>query len=170
MSVLEIVRYPDPILRQNAEKIEEINDDIKKLSEDMADTMYEDKGVGLAANQVGILKKIIVIDPAPDPEKRNFLTLINPVIVEAEGQQISREEGCLSLPGIRSDVKRYTRVKVEAFNLDGEPVVLEDEGLVSIILQHEIDHLNGKVFIDRISSLKRKIYHKKLVKQAQEYA
>jgi peptide deformylase len=166
MSVLDVMIYPHPILRQKLEDIETIDEDLKKLSEDMADTMYESRGVGLAANQINSTKRIIVFDPEADAEKRNYTVLINPHILEKEGSQISKEEGCLSLPGIRSDVKRYAKVKVKALNLDGEEVEMEGTDLVGIILQHEIDHLNGTVFIDRLSSLKKKFYHKKLVKQA----
>ncbi|MDY0132328.1 MAG: peptide deformylase [Desulforegulaceae bacterium] len=167
MSVLDIVTYPHPVLRENLKDVETIDDELKKLAEDMADTMYESNGVGLAANQVNSTKRIIVFDPDPDPQLRNYTVLINPHIVETEGSQISKEEGCLSLPEIRADVKRYAKVKVKALNLEGEEIEIEDNELVGIILQHEIDHLNGKVFIDRLSVLKKKFYHKKLVKQAQ---
>jgi peptide deformylase len=167
MAVLDVVIYPDPVLRENLEDVETIDDDLKKLAQDMADTMYDSRGVGLAANQINSTKRILVFDPDPDPEIRNYTVLVNPHIVEKEGSQISKEEGCLSLPGIRADVKRYERVKVKALNLDGEEVEIDGTELVGIILQHEIDHLNGKVFIDRLSSLKKKFYHKKLVKQAQ---
>jgi peptide deformylase len=166
MSVLDVVIYPHPILRQELKDVEKIDEDLKKLAEDMADTMYESRGVGLAANQINSEKRIIVFDPDPDPEIRNFTVLINPHIIEKEGSQISKEEGCLSLPGIRSDVKRFERVKVEALNLEGEEIEIDGTDLLGIILQHEIDHLNGTVFIDRLSSLKKKFYHKKLVKQA----
>jgi peptide deformylase len=166
MSVLDVVIYPHPILRQELKDVEKIDEDLKKLAEDMADTMYESRGVGLAANQINSEKRIIVFDPDPDPEIRNFTVLINPHIIEKEGSQISKEEGCLSLPGIRSDVKRFERVKVKALNLEGEEIEIDGTDLLGIILQHEIDHLNGTVFIDRLSSLKKKFYHKKLVKQA----
>jgi peptide deformylase len=165
MAALEIVKYPDPVLRQELKDIDNIDEELKQLALDMADTMYEDQGVGLAANQIGSLKRIMVFDPEPDPEVRNYTVLVNPHIVETEGEQVSKEEGCLSLPGVRADVKRFARVKVEALNLEGEKIEIDAEDLISIILQHEIDHLNGKVFIDRLSALKRKIYHKKLVKQ-----
>lgn len=165
MAALEIVKYPDPVLKEELKDIENIDDQIKQLAQDMADTMYEDHGVGLAANQIGSLKRIMVFDPEPDPEVRNYTVLVNPHIVETQGERISREEGCLSLPGVRADVKRFDRVKVKALNLEGEEIEIDAKELVSIILQHEIDHLNGKVFIDRLSALKRKIYHKKLVKQ-----
>jgi len=167
MSILEIVKYPDPILRKKLQDIENIDEETKTLISDMADTMYEDNGVGLAANQVGALKRLIIFDPEPDPEKRNFTALINPHIVEKHGEQLSEGEGCLSLPGIRSDVKRYAGIKVEALDLDGNTITIEAENdLPSIILQHEIDHLDGIVFIDHISALKRKLYHKKLTKRA----
>lgn len=166
MAALEVVKYPDPVLREELKDIENIDEEIKQLASDMADTMYEDRGVGLAANQVGSLKRIMVFDPEPDPEVRNYTVLINPHIIEKEGEQLSTGEGCLSLPGIRADVKRYSGVKVKALNLEGEAIEIDANEYVSIILQHEIDHLNGKVFIDRLSPLKRKLYHKKLVKQA----
>lgn len=164
MAVMEIVRYPDPILKEVLKDVENIDDDLKKLAEDMADTMYEDKGVGLAANQVGSLKRIMVFDPEPDPEVRDYTVLVNPHIVETEGEQLSEAEGCLSLPGVRADVKRYEKVIVHAMTLEGEEIEIEADDIISIILQHEIDHLDGKVFIDRISPLKRKMLHKKLVK------
>ena len=166
MSELDIVIYPDPVLRKKLGDIDKIDDEIIKLASDMADTMYEDRGVGLAANQVGSLKRMLVFDPDPDPEVRNYSVLINPHLVEKEGEQLSKEEGCLSLPDIRADVKRYSKIKVEALNLEGEKIEVEAEELISIILQHEIDHLNGIVFIDRLSPLKKKFYHKKLVKQS----
>lgn len=164
MATMEIVRYPDPVLKEVLKDVENIDDDLKKLAEDMADTMYEDRGVGLAANQVGSLKRIMVFDPEPDPEVRDYTVLVNPHIVEAEGEQLSEAEGCLSLPGVRADVKRYEKVIVHAMTLEGEEIEIEADDLISIILQHEIDHLDGKVFIDRISPLKRKMLHKKLVK------
>ena len=145
--------------------MEEINDEIRKLVEDMADTMYQAPGVGLAAIQVGANKSIIVYDPEADKENRPYQVLINPEIISLEGEVLSENEGCLSVPDFRADVKRAESAVVTGIDMDGNPVKIEAEGLLSIIFQHEIDHLNGILFIDRISSLKRGMYKRKVKKQ-----
>jgi len=164
MTLLNILTYPDPFLRQPTKPVADIDDEIQTIIEDMAETMYEAPGVGLAAIQAGINKSIIVYDPEADAQKRNFQVLINPEIVFAEGEMISENEGCLSVPDFRADVKRSERVTVEGLDRNGNQVKMNAEGLLSVILQHEIDHLKGILFIDRISALKRQLYKKKRMK------
>jgi len=161
MTLLKILTYPDPFLRQPTSAVTEIDDQIQKIIEDMAETMYEAPGVGLAAIQAGIDKSIIVYDPAADDQKKDFQALINPEIVFSDGSMISENEGCLSVPDLRADVKRFETVTVEALDRNGKPVKIEAEGLLSVIMQHEIDHLKGILFIDHISALKRQLYKKK---------
>jgi len=168
MTILKILTYPDPFLKKKTKPVEDINDDIKKLIEDMADTMYEAPGVGLAAIQVGEDRSIIVFDPEADKENRPYQVLINPEIVSKEGEFLSENEGCLSVPEFRSDVKRAEFTVVTGLDRKGNPVRMEAHGLLSVILQHEIDHLNGILFIERISSLKRGIYKRKVKKQLRE--
>ncbi len=159
--LLDILTYPDEFLRRTAKPVEEIDEEVNKIIENMADTMYQAPGVGLAAIQAGIDKSIIIFDPEADAEKRNYQVLINPRIVSSEGGTISENEGCLSVPDLRSDVRRAEKVVVEGLDRNGSPVRMDADGLLSVILQHEIDHLNGTLFIDRISALKREMYKKK---------
>ncbi len=168
MTILKIITYPDPFLKKKTKPVEDINDDIKKLIEDMADTMYEAPGVGLAAIQVREDRSIIVFDPEADKENRPYQVLINPEIVSTEGAFLSENEGCLSVPEFRSDVKRAEFAVVTGLDIQGNPVRIDAQGLLAVILQHEIDHLNGILFIDRISSLKRGIYKRKVKKQLKE--
>lgn len=165
MAILEIIIYPDKFLTKKTDPVEEINDEIRKLVEDMADTMYQAPGVGLAAIQVGANKSIIVYDPLADKENRPYKVLINPEIIAMEGEVLSENEGCLSVPDFRADVKRAASSVVTGIGINRNPVKIEAEGLLSVILQHEIDHLNGILFIDRISSLKRGMYKRKIKKQ-----
>jgi len=165
MAILEIITYPDKFLKIKTYLVEEINDEIRKLVEDMADTMYQAPGVGLAAIQVGVNKSIMVYDPEADKENRPYKVLINPEIITMEGEVLSENEGCLSVPDFRTDVKRAESIVVTGIDMDWNPVKIEADGLLSIILQHEIDHLNGILFIDRISSLKRGMYKRKVKKQ-----
>ncbi len=165
MALLEIVTYPDERLKKAAQPVERVDDEIKKLVDDMAETMYAAPGVGLAGNQVGVLKKVVVLDVDYPDGKPNLIVLINPEIVEKEGA-LTWEEGCLSLPGINEEVQRYAKVKVRALNLDGEPFEIQSEGdVLAVALQHEIDHLDGVVLIDRLSFLKKRMLHKQLVKE-----
>jgi peptide deformylase len=159
--ILEILTYPNDFLRQPTKDVEAIDDSIQEIIENMADTMYEAPGVGLAAIQAGIDKSIIVYDPEADPEKRDYKVLINPKISESQGETVSENEGCLSVPDFRSDVRRAETVVVEGTDRSGTAVRINANGLLSVILQHEIDHLNGILFIDRISALKREMYKKK---------
>ncbi|HEC13695.1 MAG TPA: peptide deformylase [Acidiferrobacteraceae bacterium] len=162
MSTLSILMYPDPRLYLVAKAVDEVDAQIRRLVDDMAQTMYKAPGVGLAAPQVDVLRRVIVIDTS---EERNDLRVfINPEFVNQDGKQ-KTEEGCLSVPGIYDVVERYQRVQVRALNRDGEPFVLDAEGLLSVCIQHEMDHLDGKVFVDYLSPLKRERIRKKMLKQ-----
>ncbi len=167
MSELKILTYPDQFLLKPTEPLENIDGQVQEMLSSMAATMYAAPGVGLAAIQVGWGKSVLIYDISPRDEERRLHVLVNPRIVESEGEMISDAEGCLSVPDFRADVKRAERVLVEGFDREGKPVRVEAEGLHAIVLQHEIDHLNGKLFIDRISSLKREIY-KRRVRKAQK--
>ncbi|MFZ7111793.1 MAG: peptide deformylase [Desulfatiglandales bacterium] len=160
---MEIYTYPDPVLRGEAEPVENIDEEIQKLVEGMAETMYRAPGIGLAANQVGILKQIIVYDVSPKEDGRNLNVLINPEIVHEEGS-IVFEEACLSVIDFSADVVRSAQVKVRGVDRHGKPVDVEADGLLAVCLQHEIDHLHGTLFIDHVSALKRALYKKKLKK------
>lgn len=163
MAVLNIRTYPDEVLKRKAEAVEAVDDKVRSLMDNMAETMYAAPGVGLAAPQVGVSKRIIVVDISSSEEKAPLLQLANPEIVEADGEaQI--EEGCLSLPGFLSPVKRFSDVTVKALDRDGNPVTIEAGGLMAIVLQHEIDHLDGTLILDRASMLKREFYRKKIKK------
>ena len=164
MAIFEILTYPNKFLSQPTKQISDIDDEIRNLIEDMAATMYEAPGVGLAAIQVGYDKSLLVYDVSPRDEERSLQVLINPRIVLSEGTTISEEEGCLSVPDCREDVKRAASILVEALDREGNPLRIEAEGLLAIILQHEIDHLNGILFINRISSLKRQLYKRRVKK------
>jgi peptide deformylase len=164
MAVLEIVKYPDPFLKQKAKDVLEITPEIHKLIDDMADTMYDEPGVGLAAPQVGRSQRIIVYDISAGEGEPGLEVFINPVIVEKEGSMLSENEGCLSVPDFRADVKRYARVRVEGLDREGYARTVEAEGFPAVVLQHEIDHLEGVLFIDRISALKRGLYAKRIRK------
>jgi len=168
--VREIRVYPDEVLRKRAEEVKEFDEELKALVKDMFDTMYEKGGIGLAANQIGVLKRVIVIDvkaSSENPEEREQRVFINPEIVSSEGE-LFENEGCLSLPGLFKRVKRAAKVKVKAQDVDGNEFELEAEGLLSRALQHEIDHLNGVLFIDRLSPIQRRLAlekYKKLKKK-----
>ncbi len=167
MSLLDVKEYPDIFLKNETEPLEKIDDSIKTLVNDMADTMYHFDGVGLAAIQVGVNKSIVVYDDSAKEErgKHLFKVIINPHIIEQKGSKISKAEGCLSVPDFRSDVRRAEFVRVKGADINGEPLDIKAEGLLSNILQHEIDHLNGVLFIDRISALKRNMYKRKMMKK-----
>jgi peptide deformylase len=164
MAILNILTYPDPFLKNSTKPVTDIDDEIRQIVADMADTMYAAPGVGLAAIQAGIDKSIIVYDPEADDQKRNFNVLINPEITFYEGSMTSENEGCLSVPDFRADVKRHAYVTVEGMDLSGNRVKIDAEGLLAVILQHEIDHLQGVLFIDRVSALKRQMYKKRRLK------
>jgi peptide deformylase len=160
MAILEILKYPDPRLSKIARPVENINDDIVQLINDMLETMYAAPGVGLAANQVGALYRIVVLDVDHENPQKKVYKLINPTIVRSEGE-ILWEEGCLSVVDFTAEVRRAARVEVAALDDHGKETKIEAEGLLAVALQHEIDHLDGKLFIDRISRLKRDLYTRK---------
>jgi peptide deformylase len=163
MALLPILRYPDERLRTVAAPITQVDATIRQLAADMAETMYEAPGIGLAATQVNQHIQLIVVDVSET--KDQLLAMVNPRILRAEGAQ-EGEEGCLSVPGIYDLVKRAERVTVEYVNLDGAKVTLDAEGLLAVCIQHEIDHLRGKVFVDYLSRLKQGRIKAKLVKKA----
>ncbi|MDH4321000.1 MAG: peptide deformylase [Desulfobulbaceae bacterium] len=165
MALLKILTYPNPILRQQATPVTTFDDELKALVADMAETMYDAPGVGLAANQVGVLKQIVVIDiTGSDAKEKDLIVLINPRITNGEGEETD-EEGCLSVVEYTAKVKRFTKIQVEAQDIDGKPLNFTAEDFYARVIQHEVDHLNGHLFIDWISSLKRALYKKKRKKQ-----
>ena len=168
MSLLDIVTYPDLFLKQPTRPVEDIDGKLQTLIADMADTMYEAPGIGLAAIQVGIDKSMLVYDISPQEDGRDLNVLINPRIVSQEGEVLSENEGCLSVPDFRANVKRAARVLVEAVDADGNPLRIEAEGMHAIVLQHEIDHLNGTLFIDHVSALKRQMYARRIKKRIKQ--
>lgn len=163
MAKLEVLRFPDERLRTVAEPVAEVNDEIRQIVKDMLETMYDENGIGLAATQVDIHKRIVVIDVSE--EGNEPLVLINPEIIEKDGSTIS-EEGCLSVPQSYAKVDRAEQVTVKALNENGEEYTYEADGLLAICTQHELDHLMGKLFIDYLSPLKRQRIRKKLEKEA----
>ena len=167
MSDMKIHTYPDKVLKTPAQQIEDINEDLQTLIDRMIETMYLAPGIGLAANQVGVLKRVIVFDQSPREEERNPRALLNPEIVASEGS-IRWDEACLSVLDYSAEVTRNARIQVKGIDRDGRPLSLEAEDLLAVCLQHEIDHLNGVLFIDRISSLKRALYKKKLKKKQKD--
>ncbi|MET0103989.1 MAG: peptide deformylase [Sedimenticola sp.] len=163
MAILEILHFPDPRLRTKAKPVNSVDDAVRKLVDDMFETMYKAPGIGLAATQVDVHKRIVVIDLSE--ERDQPLCLINPEIIAKEGVE-EMEEGCLSVPDISEKVSRADRVKVSALDRDGNPFELEADGLLAVCIQHELDHLDGKLFIDYLSGLKRQRIRKKLEKEA----
>ncbi len=163
MSLLRIYTFPEPVLMEKARKINEVTDEIRRLAADMAETMYDGNGVGLAAPQVGESIRLVVLDVTGPEERKGLMTLINPVIVQREGQ-VDSEEGCLSLPSLSGKVTRSEKVTVNAKDLDGNEQNIEAEGLLAICLQHELDHLDGVLLLNRLSRLKRTMYEKKAKK------
>lgn len=168
MSILEVLTYPNRFLGRPTKPVENIDGKIQKIIDNMAETMYNAPGAGLAAIQVGFDKSIIVFDTLPGETEKSLHVLLNPEILERDGEIISENEGCLSVPDFRSDVKRSSIVLVEGIDREGNPVKIEGEGYLSIVLQHEIDHLNGILFINRISSLKRELYKRRIKKKLRE--
>jgi peptide deformylase len=163
MSLLPILRFPDPRLRKVAARVEEIDDGIRVLARDMAETMYEAPGIGLAATQVDVHQRVIVIDASETRDQ--LLVLVNPEVLEQDGQQVC-EEGCLSVPGVYEKVERAEHVIVGYLDLQGEQRTIEAVGLLAVCLQHEIDHLQGRVFVEHLSQLKQVRIKNKLAKQA----
>jgi len=185
MSLLEVLKYPHPFLRRTCEAVAEVDESVRTLIDDMLETMYANKGIGLAATQVGVAKRVIVMDvPIYDDDdsaddgdekgdagedERVLLSLVNPEITFREGR-LKFEEGCLSLPGINADVERSAHVKVSGLDREGNSLEVEAEGLLAVALQHEIDHLEGILFIDRLSWLKRDRIKRRLKKTLEEEA
>ncbi|MCU0664310.1 MAG: peptide deformylase [Myxococcota bacterium] len=165
MAILPILTYPDERLKQDAKPVTVFDEKLRKLADDMAETMYAAPGVGLAANQVGVLAQVVVLDTSYSEGRPNLIVLVNPEILEAQ-DTMEWEEGCLSLPEVHENVKRHRRVKVRAMDVDGNPFEVEAEGnLLAAALQHEIDHLKGVVLLDRLGLLKRRALHRTLLKR-----
>ena len=167
MAIRTILTYPHPVLREKAEKITVFDQELQTLVEDMAETMFAAPGVGLAANQIGVARQVVVVDRSTVDNQRNYITLVNPVISDGEGSIID-EEGCLSVIECFAKVKRFQKIHVTAQDIQGNPLEFDAEDRYARIIQHEIDHLLGTLFIDRLSSLKRALYKKKLKKLLQE--
>lgn len=166
MAIRTILTFPEPILRQKAKEVTRFDEELKKLAADMGETMYEAPGIGLAANQIGVLLQLVVVDVSKPGDGNKFITLVNPVISEGEGS-VTDEEGCLSVVEYTSNVKRFRKIKVTAQDLEGKTMEFIAEERFARVIQHEVDHLHGKLFIDRISSLKRSLYKKRLKKMLQ---
>ena len=164
MAILEILEFPDPRLRTTAEDVSDVNDDIRTVIDDMFETMYDAPGIGLAATQVNVHKRIVVIDVSE--EQNEPLVFINPEIKVLDQNSLhDYDEGCLSVPGFYETVSRPDHIQVTALDRNGDSFVLEPEGLLAVCIQHELDHLNGKLFVDYISNMKRQRIRKKLEKQ-----
>ncbi len=163
MAIKEIITFPNPVLREKAKKITTFDDELKQLAADMGETMYAAPGVGLAANQIGIARQIVVVDISEEKDEKKFIALVNPVISEGEGSVLG-EEGCLSVLEYESKVKRFQKIRVTANDLDGRELDFTAEDRFARIIQHEVDHLHGTLFIDHISRLKQTLYKKKLKK------
>jgi peptide deformylase len=163
----KILTFPDPELKKKAAPVTVINDKTRELVRDMAETMYEAPGVGLAAPQIGVHQRIVVIDVSAKDEAPELIVAINPVIVHADGESYE-EEGCLSVPKYAANVRRHARVVVKGLNQDGDETTWKADGLLAIAFQHEIDHLDGILFIDHLSPLKREMFRKKYRRQSEE--
>src|SRR3990172_5246491 len=170
MTVKPIITLPDHLLRKASARIERVDEDIRKLAGDMLETMYAAPGVGLAAVQVGVPIRLVVLDTAKDGEKPRSLVLINPEIVTLGSEMRLHEEGCLSIPDVRIDIERPASLTLRYIDGDGKPQELNAEGLLATAIQHEIDHLNGKLIIDFLSRLKRDMVVRKMKKQARDEA
>jgi len=167
MSILTIIEFPDPRLRTRAESVTVFDAELKQFVADLFETMYDANGVGLAATQVNVHKRVLVTDMSDDRDEP--LALINPEIMDKEGSQVY-QEGCLSFPGLYADVTRALKVRVKARNVAGEEIIVEAEGPLAVCIQHEMDHLEGKVFVDYLSSLKRNLLLKRLEKARKQAA
>ena len=165
ISKLDILTYPDNFLSKPTQPLEDIDGKVQEMIDKMAATMYDAPGIGLASIQVGWDKSLTVYDISPRDEERSLHVLINPRIITKEGEIVSENEGCLSVPEFRSDVKRAAFITVEGYDREGKPVKIDAEGMLAIVLQHEIDHLNGKLFLERISLLKRQMYTRRVKKK-----
>ena len=168
MAKKKILTIPDPVLRQISEPVTKVNSEVKKLMDDMLETMYAAPGIGLAAVQVGILKRVIVIDLSKDGEKKEPIFIVNPEITSKSKELISYEEGCLSIPNQFAEIKRPSSCKINFLNYEGKKSEIDADGLLATCIQHEIDHLNGILFIDHLSKLKKDLILKKTKKQKKE--
>jgi len=168
MTVRKILTEPNPILRQKSQPVDKVDDLTRKLMDDMLETMYLAPGIGLAAIQIGVPKRIIVLDISKDPEKKEPMYFVNPVIVSTSKNNITYEEGCLSVPGQFAEIDRPDRCHVKYLDYNGNYKELKSEGLLATCIQHEIDHLEGILFIDYLSNLKKSMIIKKLSKQKKE--
>jgi len=162
MAILDILHFPDPRLRQRAAEVDQVDDQLRQLVDDMFETMYQAPGIGLAATQVNVHKRVVVIDVSKDQDEPRVF--INPEILAVDGVE-EMDEGCLSVPGVYERVQRAERIRLRALNRAGETFELEADGLLAVCIQHEIDHLEGKLFVDYLSQLKRQRIRKKLEKQ-----
>ena len=167
MAVLEILTYPHPCLKRRCEEVEQIDGEIKALIQDMVETMYCANGIGLAACQVGLPQRVIVLDVSPIDPQQGLFAMINPEIISEEGE-VDHEEGCLSVPDCLEKVKRKEKIRARGLSQEGKEIEVTAEGILAIALQHEIDHLNGILILDRLSRLKRDIYRNKLKKEKQK--
>ena len=165
MTIRKILTEPDPFLRQTSNEVEEVNDEIRFLMDDMLETMYKAPGIGLAAIQVGVPKRVIVIDLSRENEKKNPFYFVNPTIIINSDNHVSYEEGCLSVPGQFAEINRPDKCKVKYLDYNGNEQILNADGLLATCIQHEIDHLEGILFIDYLSKLKKSMIVKKLSKQ-----
>lgn len=165
MAILDILRFPDPRLRNKAKTVGSVDESIAQLADNMLETMYKAPGIGLAATQVNVAKRVIVVDISENQDEPRVL--INPELVETTGTE-EMEEGCLSVPGYYEKVKRAEKIRVRALGRDGEEFEEEMDGLLAVCVQHEIDHLDGKLFVDYLSNLKRQRIRKKLEKEARQ--
>ena len=164
MAVLEIIKYPHPTLKKRSETVSRIDEDVKKLIHDMRETMHAAGGIGLAACQVGVSRRVIVLDVSPMDPQHSFFALVNPEVVSEEGE-IDHEEGCLSVPEYLEKIKRKEKVCVKGLSPEGKEIEIKGDGILAIALQHEIDHTNGILILDRVSRLKREIYRNKLKRE-----
>jgi peptide deformylase len=165
MTIKKILTEPDPFLRQKSVKVDEVNDEIRSLMDDMLETMYAAPGIGLASIQIGFPKRVIVIDLSRDDEKKNPFYFVNPEIITNSDNNAAYEEGCLSVPGQFAEINRPDKCKVKYLDYNGKEKILDAEGLLATCIQHEIDHLEGILFIDHLSKLKKSMIIKKLSKQ-----
>lgn len=165
MTVLDVFTYPEKVLKQKTAPVDNIDGALQAVFDNMATTMYQAPGVGLAAPQVGISQSFVIYDIAPKEDGHDLHVLVNPRIVSREGEILSENEGCLSVPDFRADVKRAERILVEGVDREGNPMRFEADGLLAIVIQHELDHLDGTLFIDRISALKRQMYKRRVKKE-----
>lgn len=170
MTIRSILQYPDKQLRVPGEPVTEFDGELARLVEDMAETMYAAPGVGLAAPQIGVSKRLFIVDVANgEDEASDLRVFVNPEILEREGE-VAFEEGCLSFPGIREEIPRAERVKLRAYDAQGQSFELEAEGLLAVAVQHESDHLDGRLMIDHLSTLRRRMVHRAMVKRAADQA